>query len=113
MVTLAQNPDISAMFEVVVAGELENEQVGFLETPPASMNAYESVALSAAHFLDGEQTSEVVRWKFEGAYKTAYSAIIDGNNVFLSCWGGSVEPLVVTASFNGVETSATIALEGI
>ena len=111
--TLAQNPDISTMFEVVVAGELESEQVGFLETPPASLNAYESVNLSVAHFLDGEQTSEVVQWRFEGADKTAYSAIIDGNNVFLSCWSGSVEPLVVTANCNGVETSATIALEGI
>ena len=111
--TLAQNPDISTMFEVVVAGELENEQVGFLETPPASLNAYESAGLSAAHFLDGEQTSEVVQWEFTGADKTAYSAIVDGNNVFLSCWGGSVEPLVVTASYNGVEATATINLLGV
>ena len=96
-----------------MAGELENEQVGFLETPPTSLNAYESVNLSAAHFLDGEQTSEVVQWKFTGADKTAYSAIIDGNNVFVSCWVGSVEPLVVTASYNGAEATATINLLGV
>ena len=111
--TLVQNPAVSQSFDVAVKAAEGGETVAFAQTPPASIRAYESAALEAQTFVDGEKADGTVEWTLEGAEKSAYTAQIAGNALRIDCWGGSQRLLTVTARWNGAETSAAIRLLGL
>ena len=87
--------------------------VRFLGGVPDRRGAYQTGELEAAYKPPLGQPEEALHWSFARADPTAYSAAVEGNRVSLSCWRGSVEPLVITAQAAGVSVSATIELEGI
>lgn len=110
---LAQNPEYSGVMTIQVAQEGGEGTVRFLGAVPDRMGAYQTVELEAAYEPPLGQPEEALHWSFARADPTAYSAVVEGNRVSLSCWRGSVEPLVITAQAAGVSVSATIELEGI
>lgn len=111
--TLAQNEAYSAAYELTAEPAEAEPKVAFVSTIPDSVNAFDTVTLAAAYFVDGEATSEVVEWTLSGTDENMYSATIDGNAITISAWGGAVEPLAVTASYGGKSATATIYLRGI
>ena len=107
---LAQNEEHCGTYEVTVA-----ESTGGLhwQTEPAvRLEAYGKTTLTAVYVESGSETENTVLWTYGGADPSAYTAEEDGNTVRISCWGGSVEPLVVTARCGEESVRAVIALEG-
>ncbi len=114
--TLEQNPSQSASLEITVAeGAAGGEYAAFVGPVPDVLEAYQSVTLKAACFRDGVVLEgEQVTWSFDGADRKAYSAVVQGNRVELSCWGGSVASLRVTVLCGaGRSSTMEIRLEGI
>lgn len=111
--TLVQNPNVKAVFELKVQPATAEPNVIFTSNVPKTIPAYEEANISAAYFVGGVETDEVVSWKFESADETAYSAEENGNEIIIKCWHGSITPLVITAYHNGYAASAEIKLEGI
>ena len=111
--TLNQNPDIWSAWPLTVEPATVGQSVDFLTTPPERLRAFENATMTAVCLLDGEPTEGTVEWSFSGADPSAYTVSEDGNTATISCWGGSVEPLTVTAAWGGDSVSVVIELEGI
>lgn len=107
---LVQNEEHCGTYEVTVA-----ESTGGLhwQTEPAvRLETYGKTTLTAVYVESGSETENTVLWTYGGADPSAYTAEEDGNTARISCWGGSVEPLVVTARCGEESVRAVIALEG-
>lgn len=111
--TLAQNTNISSSFPILVTEVDETPHLAFDQTVQSTLTAYKSMFVSATYYEGGVETSEIVQWSFSGADPRSYSTEINGNIVKISCWGGSVAPLKVTATYGEEEISAEIYMEGI
>lgn len=110
---LAQNENIMSTYEVTVAGAQSGGQVVFLQDVPAQLRMYQSVTLEAEYMEDGEMTGVPIEYAVSGADPAAYTAAESGNSLTITCWGGSVTPLTVTAKYGGYSVSAEILLKGI
>ena len=110
---LAQNEGISQSVTVTVAEATGGTEVRFTTTLPEKMSAYQTVTVSAAQFIDGTETGETVKFTLSGAQKGSYTAVFGENSAEITCWGGSVTPLTVTASCGDDSVSAEISLVGI
>lgn len=110
--TLSQNQQYSAAMELTVT-ETE-DGVAFTSTIPQTLGAFESAAITAAYFLDGEEQDDPLTWYVGGADETAYSYAVstDGKSVSIDCFGYSTAPLIVTAAIGADSATASIALEG-
>lgn len=95
--TLAQNPAMTAQMPIAVVPAEEYGAVKFLQTPPASLQYAESVTLEAAYFLNGQKDDRLLTWLIGGADPESYAYELAGNTLTITCWGGSVTPLTVTA----------------
>ena len=111
--TLDKNDEVWAEWPLTVAQPSTGNTVDFLTVPPEKLNAFGTATITAACITDGEEVPDTVEWSFSGADEDAYTANKDGNTVLIACWKGSVEPLMVTASWNGESVSVIIKLEGI
>ena len=111
--TLDKNDEVWAEWPLTVAQPSTGNTVDFLTVPPEKLNAFGTATITAACITDGEEVPDTVEWSFSGADEDAYTANTDGNTVLIACWKGSVEPLMVTASWNGESVSVIIKLEGI
>lgn len=126
--SLAQNPNWTASIEIEVilnAGEDDEteeqkqeisdqgEIIRFIQTVPASLSLYESVTLEAIYYKNGVETEDPITWKLSGPPQTAYNAEINGNSITITCWGGSVCPLGITATCQNAVITAQIQLEGL
>ena len=110
---LAQNPEISQSVTVTVAEATGVTEVRFTATLPEKLSEYQTLNISAAQFIDGEETEETVEIALSGAEKGSYTAIFGENSVEITCWGGSVTPLTVTATCGEDSASAEIGLVGL
>lgn len=110
---LAQNPSISAVYSVDVVGAESGGLVVFLQDVPEQLRMYQNVTLEAEYMENGEMTGVPVDYSLSGANPAAYTAEISGNAVTITCWGGSITPLKVTAKYGDYEASAEIILKGI
>ena len=113
--TLYQNQDISADFNVKVAGDMSEPYIEFTSTTPKLLRVFEEVTLTAQYFENGEPVDYAdIVFNFSGADEEAYTATVtQGNKVTIKCWSGSVYPLYVTAECNGVGTGFFVELEGV
>lgn len=111
--TLAQNREYQSSFTVQVTEASTEPEVKFTIEPPKAISAYHSATLTAAYFENGEQTGTEVEWLFDGANESTYSVETSGNSATITCYGGPVDNLIVTASANGVSTSTEIELIGV
>lgn len=108
---LAQNPEKTAEFSLSVASP-EASYIAFADAATDELNAYSSMTVSAAYYENGVQQSDTLAWDFSGAEQGSYTAEVDGNSVLIKCWGGSVKPLTITASFGEYSESITLNLLG-
>ena len=114
--TLAQNDSISQTFVVTVASVDTAPHISFTGTYPDSLAYNRKITFEACYYENGEATGEPVQWSAEGADEEAYSFVISQSNVnmaTLTCWGGSVTPVVVTATYGDYSVSHEVYLEGI
>lgn len=111
--TLKQNDNIWSAWPLAVEPVAVGYSVDFMTVPPAFVKAFESTTLEAVCLENGEPVEGTVEWTFSGADEKSYSTTISENSVTISCWSGSVEPLLVSAEWNGESASVEIALEGI
>lgn len=111
--TLEQNPAYSATVGVRVTETAIGVQ--YINSPPKTLDAYESTTISAAYFENGEETDEPLEWTFSRADETAYAYKVaaDGKSATVTCYGYSEKPLTITAAHNGYEMPVKICLEGI
>ena len=110
---LMQNPDKYMEFPITVASIDTQPHVAFISTIPNSLSAFRTITLQALYYVDGDATSEVVTWDSYGANEDCYSLSVNGNTATLKCWAGSVEPVVITATYGNCTAMAKIYLEGI
>lgn len=111
--TLVQNPNNTATYDIMVEAASAEPHVEFDSDIPASIRAYSSATISATYYENGEPTEDAVTWTLSGASAGSYTYKTSGNSVTVSCWNGSVEPLVITATANGQSADASIWLVGL
>ena len=107
---LVQNESFAGTYEVTVAQSVNS--IHWQTDPAERLEAYEKTTLTAVYTENGAETGDAVEWRFAGAAEDSYTAETNGNTATIACWGGSVEPLTVTATCKGKSMSAVIALEG-
>lgn len=112
-VALVQNPNYTAQMTVTVEDATSAKAVLFKGTMPDKLRYYESTTISAAYYEDGQETEETVQFYFEGADVGTYATSVIGNSVTITCYGGSVEPLMIYAQYGQYEAAASINLIGI
>ena len=110
---LAQNGNWSGGMTVTISAAASGTSVQFTSAMPASLDAFSTFTVQAAVFVDGEKTEDTVSWSVSGAAPGSYSMESSGNQATISCWEGSVEPLVLTASFGAEYASTEIFLHGL
>lgn len=108
--TLAQNPAYSAEMELAVAPVEKYGVVKFLQTVPEKLSLFESVTLEAAYFWNGEKKDYPLTWQFSGADKEDYSVDVNGNTATITCWSGSVKPLMAVVQYES-ESSGVVPAE--
>ena len=107
---LVQNEEHYGTYVVTVAESVSG--VHWQTDPVERLEAYGKTTLTAIYTENGAETGDTVEWTFTGAAEDSYTAEVEGNTAAVYCWGGSVNPLTVTASCKGQSVSAEIALEG-
>lgn len=110
---LFQNPKIRNEMTITVEDAEADPHVSFLDTVPEQIKIYESATIEAAYFENGEATGEKVYFILDGAKSGAYSYTITGNEIEITCWSGSVEPLTLTAQYGNYSATAQIELLGL
>lgn len=111
--TLEQNPSIQTSVTVTVEAGSSGESIRFAGTVPGSIRAYESLVITATHYVDGNPTTDAVSYSCSGADIGSYTTTQSGNTLTVNCWGGSVTPLTITARSGDVSASAEVTLIGI
>lgn len=110
---LEQNPLIRQEFIILVTAPSAIPFVGFTSTVPEYLNAYDRVEISAAYYVNSQPTEDPIEWSFSGADESKYSVSTGGNQIRITCWGGDVVPLEITASCNGKSFTKEIYLRGV
>ena len=135
--TLTQNPNVKSDYQISVVGASTEPHIEFNSTIPEGIRIYEELIVAATYYENGEDTHQVLNWELSGADPSTYSYEVekvyetaDGayttdpdnheylvsaakNGIVIKCWGGSVEDLVITASYNGVSATTSISLIGL
>ena len=120
---LNENPDIYDIFHLHVVENQEvepgqdvpitDDRIEWVTPVPETLNVFDSFKLKAVHVVNGvRQPHDDIIFTFRGVAKNAYSAEIDGNTVSILAYIADKEPLVVTASCNGVSSEKRIQIVG-
>ena len=113
-VTLEQNTNVSQDYGITVEGTMTATQVVFESTIPDTLSMYETVTIAAGYYENGERTAEMVEWELSGAEEDAYTYTLNADNtITIKCWEGSVESLIITASYGDYSDYAEIWLRGL
>lgn len=107
---LVQNEEHYGTYTVTVAESVSG--VHWQTDPVERLEAYGKTVLTAIYTENGAETGDAVEWTFTGAAEDSYTAEVDGSTATVYCWGGSVNPLTVTAACKGKSVSTDITLEG-
>lgn len=112
---LEQNLDKTAAVTITVEEATEDQaSVRFLTAIPQIMRAYDSVTVRAAYFAGGIQTDEPIIFNISGAKPGSYTVETgNDNSITVFCWGGSVTPLTITASYGTASVTEEVQLIGI
>lgn len=112
-VILDQNPDRNINFTVNVEGIDADPHVAFLNSYPGRLPYGSSITFEAYYYEEGRATEQAITWTANGADEEAYTIAEYPNQAAVTCWGGSVTPLTITASYGEHSVSHTLWLEGI
>lgn len=109
-VALAQNPTVKREISIEAA-ESGGTYVAFTSSPLSELAEYETAEVSAALFQNGEATDAPVRFSLSGADGKTYSAeILTDRSIRVSCYGASMNPLIIKAESGGQEAVMTVRL---
>lgn len=112
--TLAQNQNKTQTYTITVAGSVTEPHISYTSTIPDTLGMFKTVTISAEYYENGQPTGNEITYSFSGADENAYTATVkDGNTVDIKCWGGSVRPLEITASYGDISNTVSLYLEGI
>lgn len=109
---LEQNEDVTASIALTVEERTKKSYVDFVTPIPSQLKSFDSVDIQAVYFKDGNATTENIAYSFTGADADSYSYERIGNVLTIQAWYPSNEPLVIYASCDGNETSASIQIVG-
>jgi hypothetical protein len=109
---LTQNPINTATFALNVASSPVQNAIAWKIAPPSAIPQYGSATFEAGYYENGQLTTQHVTYTYSGANAGSYTATQNGNSVTVECWYDDAKPLTVTASCNGLTTTAQIALQG-
>lgn len=111
-VVLSQNPSVNSTIPVTVEAATTDDYVSFLGGIPAQAPVFSSFTVQAAYYQDGVKTGQTVSFKGSGVPNNAYTLTDNGDNTAtVDVWTSS-GILTITASCNGHEETANVALEG-
>lgn len=115
-VKMVQNNSISAVCYVTTIAKTttKKDEIVFTSVIPESISQFDSAVITAVYKENGVGLNTPLQWTFKGASKEDYTAIIsdDGMSVEITCLSPSARNLKVTASYNSMSVTATIALVG-
>lgn len=111
--TLKENPERSGTLLLTVSEAADGASIRFRTAPPAELRPMERVTLEAVYTEDGAETEAAVTWDAAGAENGSCTVETVGPRAEITCWHGSVTPLIVTVSCGGVSARAEIALLGL
>ena len=109
---LAQNESVASSVELSVEERERKSWVDFATPIPSKLKAFSSVEIEAVYYENGDATTETIAYSLTGADANSYSYERIGNVLTIQAWYPSYEPLVITASCEDVETSASITIVG-
>ena len=89
-----------------------SSNVAFIGNVQPSLTQYRTAVLQAGYYENGVLSGETVEWSFNGAQESAYHAVVDGNQVSITCLLPDSTPLHITASYGEYSAEADIVLEG-
>ena len=89
-----------------------SSNVAFIGNVQPSLTQYRTAVLQAGYYENGVLSGETVEWSFSGAQESAYHAVVDGNQVSITCLLPDSTPLHITASYGEYSAEADIVLEG-
>lgn len=102
----------TAYFDLSIEEADASSNVAFIGNVQPSLTQYRTAVLQAGYYENGVLSGETVEWSFSGAQESAYHAVVDGNQVSITCLLPDSTPLHITASYGEYSAEADIVLEG-
>ena len=110
--SIQQNTAITSTFSFSVEERAEQSYVDFVTPIPQELRAFDSVEIEAVYYENGSATDERIAYSLTNADEDSYSFDRIGNVLTINAWYPSDKPLIIWASCNGYETSASITIVG-
>ena len=110
--SIQQNTAITSTFSFSVEERAEQSYVDFVTPIPQELRAFDSVEIEAVYYENGSVTDERIAYSLTNADEDSYSFDRIGNVLTINAWYPSDKPLIIWASCNGYETSASITIVG-
>ena len=110
--TLAQNESVASSVELSVEEREKKSWIDFATPIPSQLKAFSSIEIQAVYYENGDATTETIAYSLTGADADSYSYERIGNVLTIQAWYPSDKPLIIWASCNGYETSASITIVG-
>lgn len=110
--TIAENTNITSSVDINVVAQSAEPHVDFTTPVPSIVKAFETITISAAYYENAEPTENIISYELSEADPNSYSYEVDGNTLTIKTWTASFDPLVITASYNGVSNVAEIQILG-
>lgn len=112
---LLQNKKITASMNITAIKEKAfGDSIMFTSVIPDSISQFDSAVISAVFKEQGVATNNALKWTFKGASKEDYSVVVleDGKSIEVTCLSPSSRNLKITASYNGISETVSVALVG-
>lgn len=111
-VTLAQNPEQTADFEITVTAAETGSEIVISPDLPQMLGAQRSATAQVTYMENGTPVDAEITMTTSGPESWCYTAALEGDTLTVNCWEGSAKPLVITLSCNGIEATRTLTLRG-
>lgn len=110
---MQQNPEFTATVPIQVT-QSQGDRVWFVSSFPFSVRPFRTFTVVAGCAeADGSPGEGFVEYTFSGADASSYKAEVDGNTAVIEVYGGSEEPLVISASYGGQTVEEPVILESL
>lgn len=112
-VTLEQNPENTADFEITVTEAETGAALALEPELPATLGMQRSAISRVIYTENGTEVAADIEVTAGGPAPYCYSAAYENGAVTVRCWEGSAKPLVITISCNGLTITRQIQLRGL
>lgn len=113
-VTLEQNPENTADFEITVTSAETGAEIVISPELPKMLGMQKSAAVRVIYLENGEPTGGKVTMAATGPEPYCYTTLLsEDGELLVQCWEGSVKPLELTFTCNGISETRKITLRGL